>query len=284
MLREIDALGLKKVTEIGANDANVLVSKLTGWKKKSIFWDFPYWSTNLIRHNLDVMHIEKNVFENIFNTVMNVDGKTKDNAKSRLDLMEICRRPELHVVDGKLPKACYTLDKNGRNELCIWVQNLRFPDGYASNIARCVDMRKHKLFGMKSHDCHVFMQRLIPIAFREMLPSAVWQALTELSLFFKELTSTVLKTEAMLRLESEIPIIICKLERIFPPSFFDSMEHLPTHLAYEARVAGPVQYRWMYPFEGMQINVIQLHLLSTNHYMILVFINLLIGLLGICGS
>ena len=72
-------------------------------------------------------------------------------------------------------------------------------------------MRKHKLFGMKSHDCHVFMQRLIPIAFQEMLPSAVWQALTKLSLFFKDFTSTVLKTEAMMRLESEIPIIICKL-------------------------------------------------------------------------
>ena len=110
-------------------------------------------------------------------------------------------------------------------------------------------MRKHKIFGMKSHDCHVFLQRLIPIAFREMVPLAVWQALTELSLFFKELTSTVLKKEAILRLESEIPIIICKLERIFPPSFFDSMEHLPTHLAYEARVVGPIQYRWMYPFE-----------------------------------
>nr|GLL19544.1 uncharacterized protein LOC109149905 [Ipomoea trifida] len=27
------------------------------------------------------------------------------------------------------------------------------------------------------------------------------------------------------------------------------MEHLPIHLAYEARIAGPVQYRWMYPFE-----------------------------------
>ena len=113
----------------------------------------------------------------------------------------ISRRSELHVVDGKFPKACYTLDKNGRNELCIWVQNLRFPDGYASNIARCVDMRKHKLFGMKSHYCHVFMQRLILIAFREMLPSVVWQALTELSLFFQDLTSTVLKTKAMLRFD-----------------------------------------------------------------------------------
>ena len=37
------------------------------------------------------MHIEKILFENIFNMVMNVEGKTKDNAKSRLDLMEIYR-------------------------------------------------------------------------------------------------------------------------------------------------------------------------------------------------
>ncbi|WOH00079.1 hypothetical protein DCAR_0519435 [Daucus carota subsp. sativus] len=27
------------------------------------------------------------------------------------------------------------------------------------------------------------------------------------------------------------------------------MEHLLVHLPYEARIAGPVQYRWMYPFE-----------------------------------
>ncbi|KAL0361520.1 UNVERIFIED_CONTAM: hypothetical protein Sradi_3836500 [Sesamum radiatum] len=27
------------------------------------------------------------------------------------------------------------------------------------------------------------------------------------------------------------------------------MEHLIVHLPYEARVGGPVQYRWMYPFE-----------------------------------
>ncbi|KAK7278025.1 hypothetical protein RJT34_23046 [Clitoria ternatea] len=27
------------------------------------------------------------------------------------------------------------------------------------------------------------------------------------------------------------------------------MEHLPIHLPYEARIGGPVQYRWMYPFE-----------------------------------
>ncbi|KAJ7942535.1 Transposon, En/Spm-like protein [Quillaja saponaria] len=27
------------------------------------------------------------------------------------------------------------------------------------------------------------------------------------------------------------------------------MEHLLIHLPYEAKTGGPVQYRWMYPFE-----------------------------------
>ena len=149
----------------------------------------------------------------------------------------------------KYPKASYTLDKIGKQVLCEWVKNLRYPDGYASNLARCVDMQKLKLLGMKSHDCHVFMQRLLPIAFRELLPQNVWTALTELSMFFKDLTSTIIKNDDMARLEEEIPVILCKLERIFRPSFFDSMEHLPVHLPHEARLAGPVQYRWMYPFE-----------------------------------
>ncbi|PKU76965.1 hypothetical protein MA16_Dca001571 [Dendrobium catenatum] len=50
-------------------------------------------------------------------------------------------------------------------------------------------------------------------------------------------------------MEQQIPFILCQLEKIFPPGFFDSMEHLPVHLPYEAMVGGPVQYRWMYPFE-----------------------------------
>lgn len=258
ILHEIEMLGLKSVTELDAAEINRHVSKTCGWKKRSIFWKLPYWSSLLIRHNLDVMHIEKNVFDNVFNTVMNVQGKTKDTSKSREELNYYCRRPELKKNDatGKYPKASYTLDKLEKKTLCEWVKELRFPDGYASNMGRCVDMRKHKLFGMKSHDCHVFMQRLIPIAYRELLPLHVWKPLTELSLFFKDLTSTTIRNDDMMRLEKDIPIILCKLERIFPPSFFDSMEHLPVHLAYEARIAGPVQYRWMYPFERYKTNLL----------------------------
>ncbi|XP_057418342.1 uncharacterized protein LOC130712526 [Lotus japonicus] len=36
-----------------------------GWKKKSIFFEVPYWESLHVRHFLDVMHIEKNVFESV---------------------------------------------------------------------------------------------------------------------------------------------------------------------------------------------------------------------------
>jgi hypothetical protein len=50
-------------------------------------------------------------------------------------------------------------------------------------------------------------------------------------------------------LEVEIAETLCQLERIFPPSFFDIMVHLPIHLANEVRLGGPVQFRWMYYME-----------------------------------
>ncbi|GLT96935.1 hypothetical protein SLE2022_145260 [Rubroshorea leprosula] len=146
---------------------------------------------------------------------------------------------------GKLvkPNATYALTSEKKKLICAWLKQLRFPDGYASNISRCVNLNESRLFGMKSHDCHVFMQRLIPIAFRGLLPSTVWGPLTNISNFFRSLYSPIIKPNEMQEWEAKIVETICKLEIIFPPAFFDSMEHLAIHLPYEARVGGPVQFR-----------------------------------------
>ena len=94
------------------------------------------------------------------------------------------------------------------------------------------------------------MQRLVPIAFRDLFPAEeIWVALSELSNFFCELCSRTLNVERLEHLQSNIPKILFKLEQILPPNLFDCMEHLPIHLPYEALLAGPVQYWWMYPFE-----------------------------------
>ncbi|KAL0560127.1 hypothetical protein IC582_000521 [Cucumis melo] len=51
------------------------------------------------------------------------------------------------------------------------------------------------------------------------------------------------------KMQDDIVLILCKLEKIFPPTFFDVMVHLPVHLSWEARIVGPVGYSWMYPIE-----------------------------------
>lgn len=185
---------------------------------------------------------------------MDDKDKTKDNVKARQDVKLYCKRQKLELVkkaNGKFskPKALYSLTKEQKQVVLQWVKELKFPDGYASNVSRCVDLHKCKMWGMKSHDCHVFMERLLPIAFREMLNEPVWKAMTEVNLFLRDLCSSTLKKEELKKMEKNIVVTLCKLEKILPPGFFDYMEHLLLQLAYEARVGGPVQYRWMYPFE-----------------------------------
>jgi hypothetical protein len=123
------------------------------------------------------MHIEKNVFENIFITVMDVKGKRKDNIKARLDIALFYNRQNMKLVrdESRVAKlrASFVLKKNAQLLVYKWLKSLCFPDGHALNISRLVNMEECRLYGMKSHYCHVFMQTLIPLAFRDLLPKGI---------------------------------------------------------------------------------------------------------------
>ncbi|XP_033146851.1 uncharacterized protein LOC117133895 [Brassica rapa] len=253
LLKQFRDFDAERTPDVGGHE-NIRVSavgELHNWHKKSIFWDLPYWKTHLLRHNLDVMHIEKNFFDNLMNTVLNIQGKTKDNLKSRLDLVDICDRSELHVDEnGTAPFPIYRLDGARKEEFFDWITDkVKFPDGYASNLGNCVDRSEGKFSGLKSHDCHVIMQRLLPFAFSALLPRNVHEAIAGISVFFRDLCSRVVTEEGINNLKTNAPVSMCNLEKIFPPSFFDVMEHLAIHLARELELGGPVQYRWMYIFE-----------------------------------
>jgi hypothetical protein len=99
------------------------------------------------------------------------------------------------------------------------------------------------------------MQTLIPLASHDLLPKEIWDALIEISYFFRDICSSKLNVDHIERLQMNIIETLYKLEMIFPPSFFDLMEHLLIHLPFEAKAGGPVQYRWMYPFERLDITV-----------------------------
>ena len=64
-------------------------SKTCMWKKRSIFFDLPYWSDLDIRHCIDVMHVEKNVCDSVIGTLLNIQDKTKDDLNTRQDLADM---------------------------------------------------------------------------------------------------------------------------------------------------------------------------------------------------
>lgn len=93
------------------------------------------------------------------------------------------------------------------------------------------------------------MQQLLPIAARRTLPKNVVEVLIELANFFRQLCSKVNMPSDLENIKDRIVFIICHLEKIFPLSFSNVMEHLPIHLPEEALVVRAIQFRWMYPIE-----------------------------------
>jgi hypothetical protein len=50
----------------------------------------------------------------------------------------------------------------------------------------------------------------------------------------------------MQKLQKEITIFVCKMEKIFLPGWFNTMQHLLVNLPWDARIGGPAQFRWIY--------------------------------------
>lgn len=224
------------------------------WTHISGLWKLPYFEKLMLRHNIDVMHNEKNVGETIWATCFDIPERTKDNVKARLDAAEICDRSKFNMQKKpsgrwEKPRALFSLDRAQKILVFQWLKSLKFPDMYAANIRRGVNLKQLKVTGMKSHDYHIFMERLLPVALRGFIHDDVWVCLAELSFFYRQLCSREIDPVKMKEVEENIPILLCKLEKIFPPGFFTSMMHLIIHLPYEARIGGPVHYRWMYPYE-----------------------------------
>ncbi|VVA38273.1 PREDICTED: transposon, partial [Prunus dulcis] len=106
-----------------------------------------------------------------------------------------------------------------------------------------------RLLGLKSHDCHTLMQQLLPVAIRSVLEKPARYAITRLCFFFNAICAKTVDVSKLDKLEEDVVVTLCLLEKYFPPSFFDIMVHLVVHLLREVRLCGPVYFRWMYPFE-----------------------------------
>ncbi|GJX54806.1 hypothetical protein Tco_0283175 [Tanacetum coccineum] len=183
-----------------------------------------------------------------------MNDKSKDTAKARQDLKSLGIRSGLWLGQNKngkcsKPQAAYSFTPADRKKFCQFIKGVKLPDGFGSNFKHKVTDNDTNITGLKSHDCHIMMQHLLPYGLQQYLPPDVAKPLIELCLFFKQICSQTLMVDDMLKAQSKVIDILCNLELIYPPAFFDIMIHLVIHLPIEAIFGRPIRPRWMYPFE-----------------------------------
>nr|GEV05064.1 hypothetical protein [Tanacetum cinerariifolium] len=164
------------------------------WTKRSIFYDLEYWLG--IRNGLWL-------------------GQTKNGKCSE-------------------PQAAYSFTPENRKKFCQFIKGVKLPDGFGSNFKHTVTDNDTNITILKSHDCHIMMQRLLPYGLQQYFPDEVAKPIIELCSFFKQICSATLMEDDMFKAQSKVVDILCNLELIYPPAFFDIMIHLVIHLPLEA--------------------------------------------------
>jgi hypothetical protein len=144
--------------------------KVKIWSRMVSLWKLPYWHKLKVRHNLDVIHIEKNICESLMATILNISRKTKDTIKARLDMKDLGIKKELQFRETgdscEMPHARYTLSKEQKKAFCDFLREVKFPDGFDSNISICLNADGTKVQGLKTYVCHILLQRILPTAMR----------------------------------------------------------------------------------------------------------------------
>ena len=135
---------------------------------------------------------------------------------------------------------------------CQVLKSIKLPEGYSANISNYVQVQERKILGLKTHDYHVLLHQLLPVALRSTMQNKkTVKVIIDFCGFFSKLCSKVIDARDFEKLGENISEIMCEMEMLFPPYFFTIMVHLTHHLAEEAAIAGPVHYRWMYPIERL---------------------------------
>ena len=124
----------------------------------------------MIRNTLDIMHCELNLAKNILKTIA---GK-KDSVKVRKDLQRRNMRRHLWLTPhpqklGKMvkPRASYVLTEEEFEKFAQCIESLKVPSGYLVDLKKSI--RKKNFGGLKSHDYHILMQQVMPLALRGLM-------------------------------------------------------------------------------------------------------------------
>ena len=123
--------------------------------------------------------------------------RQKDRVKARKDLIEMKIRDKLVPGENNrsiIPAAPFTMSKEEKMKFYQTLLETKVPDGYSSNFRNLISTNDCRLLSPKSHDCHILMQQLNPLAICDCLLKNVRKTVIRMCFHFNSLCSKVLDT------------------------------------------------------------------------------------------
>ncbi len=102
---------------------------------------------------------------------------------------------------------------------------------------------------MKLHDYHVILQQILLVCLWHRMDKVPQDVVMWICKVFKLICNKVYDLALHEVLKIRVVIMLCLLEMVFPPSFFDLMTHLVVHLIDKLDLCGLVHSHWVYPIE-----------------------------------
>jgi hypothetical protein len=149
-----------------------------------------------------------------------VIGFSKDNVNTRKDLAALCNNSSLEPKRNakgnlKRPHSSYCLKPAERKEMFRWLKKLKFPYRHASNIKWVVNVSSDKLNGLKSHDYHIIIERLMSVMFHGFFNADRWKIFVELIYFYRQICAKQVLKVMMQKLEKEIAVLYVRWKKYF---------------------------------------------------------------------
>ncbi|GJT25915.1 hypothetical protein Tco_0895852, partial [Tanacetum coccineum] len=116
------------------------------------------------------------------------------------------------------PQAVYSFIPENRKKFCQFVKGVKLPDWFGYNFKHKVTNNDTNITGVKSHDCHIMMQHLLPYGLQQYLPDEVAKPIIELCSFFKQICFATLMQDDMLKAQSKVVDILGSEAGLFATS------------------------------------------------------------------
>ena len=169
------------------------------------------------------MHYEMNLVKKFLKTIT---GK-RDIIKVRQDLQRRGIQRHLWLTANPKrgrkmlkPAATYVLSNAEFQTFGDTVESLKTLTGYSSAFGKHI---QKKIFGaLKSHDYHVLMQQVMPLALHGLLKSRPRMAVMKMCKVFRKICMKVYVLVEFHSLEADVAENMALLEMEFPPLFLTS--------------------------------------------------------------